>query len=124
MLSAASVQSFTCLKEGLIYHENVDNKDTAENWLEGFGIWAGAKLEEVEIQILPPASQYYSKQIWHDSQEDSWEGEILVRRMNAIISPELVRRVLSLGRFVKSVRPEELVELIRSDLKKLLHNIG
>jgi predicted DNA-binding transcriptional regulator YafY len=88
-------------------------------WLEGFGIWSGSKPETIEITIAPPASRFYAAQVWHIDQEDIWVGERLVRRFPGIASPELTRRVLSLGRFVVSVRPEFILEQMREDVDHL-----
>jgi predicted DNA-binding transcriptional regulator YafY len=89
-------------------------------WLEGFGIWSGSKPETIEITIAAPASRYYAAQMWHAEQEDLWSGENLVRRFPGIASPELTRRVLSLGRFVLSVRPESILEQMRDDVEHLV----
>lgn len=88
-------------------------------WLEGFGIWSGSKPETIEITIAPPASRYYAAQVWHAEQDDSWDGERLVRRFPGIASPELTRRVLSLGRFVVSVKPELILNQMRDDVDHL-----
>jgi hypothetical protein len=88
-------------------------------WLEGFGVWAGAKPETIEVTISAPASRYYAAQIWHTDQEDSWRGELLVRRFPGIPSPELARRILSLGRFIVSVTPPTMLDQIRDDIQHL-----
>ncbi len=88
-------------------------------WLEGFGVWAGAKPETIEVTISAPASRYYAAQVWHSDQEDFWQGEFLVRRFPGIPSPELARRILSLGRFVVSVTPATVLEQIREDIQHL-----
>lgn len=88
-------------------------------WLEGFGIWSGSKPETIEISIGAPASRYYAAQVWHTDQEDRWEGDVLIRRFLAIPSPELTRRVISLGRFVISVKPESILEQMREDVEHL-----
>ena len=95
----------------------------SERWLDGFGVWAGSEPEEIEIRILPPAAIYYAAQRWHADQEDAWEGEILIRRLRGIVSPELVRRVLSLGRFVHSVKPESLRDQVFEDSWQLLRSL-
>ncbi len=92
----------------------------SEHWLEGFGVWAGEELQEVEVHILPPASRYYAAQRWHADQEDAWQGDVLVRRFPSIISPELVRRVLSLGRYVTDVKPDELRQALIKNAEALL----
>ncbi|MFN4894906.1 MAG: helix-turn-helix transcriptional regulator [Pseudomonadota bacterium] len=88
-------------------------------WLEGFGVWSGAKPETIEIRIGAPASRYYVAQTWHPDQDDVWEGDVLVRRFPGIPSPELNRRILSLGRFVLSVKPESILEQLRVDVAHL-----
>lgn len=88
-------------------------------WLEGFGVWSGAKPETIEIRINAPASRYYGEQTWHPEQEDSWDGEVLVRRFPGIPSPELNRRILSLGRFVLSVKPSSILEQLQGDVAHL-----
>jgi proteasome accessory factor C len=88
-------------------------------WLEGFGVWSGAKPETIEITIAPPASRYFAAQSWHPDQEDIWDGENLIRRFPGIPSPELNRRILSLGRFVVSVKPAELALQLQADVEQL-----
>lgn len=88
-------------------------------WLEGFGIWSGSKPETIEIMIAPPASRYYAAQTWHVDQEDTWNGDTLIRKFPGITSPELTRRVLSLGRFVLSVKPEIILQQMREDIEHL-----
>lgn len=85
-------------------------------WLEGFGIWSGQKPETIEVTISSPASRYYAAQVWHVDQEDDWDGDKLVRKFPGIASPELTRRILSLGRFVTSVKPDSILELMREDV--------
>lgn len=89
------------------------------HWLEGFGVWSGAKPETIEITIGAPASRYYAAQTWHPDQEDSWDGDNLIRKFPGIPSPELNRRILSLGRFVLSVKPESILEQLRADVAHL-----
>ena len=88
-------------------------------WLEGFGIWSGSKPETIEIAIAAPASRYYAAQVWHADQEDCWDGDVLIRRFPAIPSPELTRRVISLGRFVISVKPQTILDQIHEDVEHL-----
>jgi len=87
--------------------------------LDGLGIWSGSKPETIEITIAAPASRYYAAQTWHVDQEDTWIDENLVRRFPGIASPELTRRVLSLGRFVISVKPETILDQMRDDVQHL-----
>jgi len=89
------------------------------HWLEGFGVWSGAEPLTIEVAISAPASRYYAAQIWHPDQEDSWDGDTLVRRFPGLPSPELNRRILSLGRFVRSVKPESILEGLRQDVEHL-----
>ncbi len=90
-----------------------------EYWLEGYGVWSGAKPETIEIAIGAPASRYYAAQTWHSDQEDTWDGDTLIRRFPGIPSPELARRVLSLGRYVLRIRPDTVLELVREDVETL-----
>ncbi len=95
----------------------------SENWLQGFGIWAGEPLEDIEIKILPPAAEYYASQRWHADQEDEWEGEILVRKLRAITSPEIVRRILSVGKYITSIKPEKLRDETLSHIEAMRANL-
>jgi predicted DNA-binding transcriptional regulator YafY len=90
-----------------------------DHWLEGFGVWSGTEPLTVEVAILAPASRYYAAQTWHPEQEDTWEGDTLVRRFPGIPSPELNRRILSLGRFVRSVKPESILKGLAEDAEHL-----
>jgi len=120
VLNSSFVRGFEVLKTSLKFPAS---NGTRTRFLEGFGVWTGEDLEEVELRIGPPASEYYKAQIWHESQEDSLEGDILVRKMHAHISPELVRRILSLGRYVLDVRPAGLKEVVRKNATALLDNL-
>jgi len=91
----------------------------SHHWLEGFGVWSGAKPETIEIVVKAPASRYYAAQTWHPDQEDEWDGDTLVRRFPGIPSPELNRRILSLGRFVVAVKPESILTELKADVEVL-----
>jgi predicted DNA-binding transcriptional regulator YafY len=95
-------------------HERVSEK-SSPFWLEGFGVWSGAKPQIIEVAIAAPASRYYAAQVWHPDQEDQWEGDILVRKFPGIPSPEVNRRILSLGRYVVRVQPESMYEQLAVD---------
>ena len=88
-------------------------------WLEGFGVWSGTQPLTVEVAISAPASRYYAAQSWHPEQEDSWDGDTLIRRFPSIPSPELNRRILSIGRFVRSVKPEHILDELQRDVEHL-----
>ena len=113
------VSQLPALPEGVV-------KEPSSNphWLEGFGVWSGSKPETIEIKIASPASRYYAAQSWHADQEDAWEGDTLVRRFPGIASPELARRVLSLGRYVISVKPTTVLEQMKEDVERLVALCG
>ncbi|RMG42856.1 MAG: WYL domain-containing protein [Candidatus Dadabacteria bacterium] len=123
VLNAAFIREFSVLNEDLDFEMPVCNLLPEDTWLEGFGIWAGEEIEEVEVRILPPASEYYASQRWHSDQQDKWDGEVLVRRFPSIIAPELVRRVLSLGAYVEEVYPKKLREMVRESAARLLEAV-
>jgi biotin operon repressor len=89
------------------------------HWYAGDGGWSGATTELIEVSIAAPASRYYGSQIWHIAQEDSWDGETLIRRFPSVISAELAGRILSLGRAVVSVRPAAVLEQLQRDVENL-----
>lgn len=93
-----------------------------EDWNSGFGIWRG-EAQEVTLRILPPASAYYAGQSWHAGQIDSWDDDTLVRKIPSSISPEIRRRILSLGSCLESVEPEELRETLKEELKVMLERL-
>lgn len=95
----------------------------AANWLQGFGVWTGDKLEEVSISILPPASHEYALYTWHNSQKDSWDGDVLRRSMQAVISPQLISRLLGLGRYLSSIEPEDLRIAVVKEVEALSTNL-
>ncbi len=93
-------------------------------WRDGFGVWASEDLHRVEIRISAPAAEYYAQQRWHIDQEDSWDGAVLVRTFPSMLSPELVRRILSLGRFVVAIEPQELQRLVLEEADGLRLNLN
>ncbi len=88
-------------------------------WLEGFGIWASNELHDVVVRILPPGAEYYAAHTWQVDQQDSWDGPVLIRKFPSMLSPELVRRILSLGRFVQRVEPPALADMVREEIELL-----
>lgn len=120
ILNAAFITDLEILNFDIKLAPSTHAKIKATNWLEGFGVWSGGELVEVEIHILPPAARYYAKQRWDATQDDSWDGDVLVRRMQSLISPEVVRRILGIARFVKEIKPAELKELVVEDAKRLI----
>lgn len=123
VLNAAFVKSFEILDSDLIFDTASSSEEKAENWLEGFGIWAGTDLTDIEVSIHPPAAEYYAAQVWDESQEDRWDGDVLVRRLQGIVSPEIVRRVLSLGKYIKDIKPDNLKALAVENAKILIRNL-
>jgi len=115
IFNASFIDSFDVLEEHIELSPVQDDPAlSAGNWLDGFGVWSGESLEEIEIQIRPPAAKYYAAQQWHENQSDSWEGDILVRKFPGIISPELVRRVLSLGQYLSAAKPASLANRVHA----------
>jgi predicted DNA-binding transcriptional regulator YafY len=82
---------------------------------DGVGTWSGSTPEMIEIRLAPPGTRYYAAQVWHDEQEDLWNGDVLTRRFPGTASRALLRRVLSLGRFVVEVKPAHILEQLRED---------
>jgi predicted DNA-binding transcriptional regulator YafY len=94
-------------------------KKVDHSWLDGFGIWASEKIVNAVITIAPPAAEHYATQRWHEDQDDRWEDGKLVRTLPSMISPELVRRIISLGRYLIAVEPAELRELVKEEIAAL-----
>jgi predicted DNA-binding transcriptional regulator YafY len=93
-------------------------------WPDGIGEWSGSSAEIIEVTLAPPGSRFYASQLWHAEQEDSWNGEHLIRRFPGAISSDLLRRILSLGRYVVGVKPLSVVEQLREDVRRLTHLCG
>jgi predicted DNA-binding transcriptional regulator YafY len=88
-------------------------------WQDGVGAWSGGNPEIIEITLAAPGSRYYASQTWHSQQEDCWDGDTLIRRFPGTMSLDLLRRVLSLGRFVVAVKPTTILEQLREDVRNL-----
>jgi hypothetical protein len=97
--------------------------DEELGWLDGFGVWASAELHYVQVSIAPPAAEYYASQIWHTDQSDTWNEEVLVRSFPSMLSPELIRRLLSLGRYLVNVEPPALRTLLADEVKLLAQRL-
>lgn len=116
IFNAAFVLEFAILNESLQFEKSPRGSAVgSENWLDGFGVWAGESLQQIRIEITAPASRYYAAQRWHSDQEDTWDGDVLIRTFPGIPSPEVVRRILSLGKFVRAIEPPDLAEQVFQD---------
>jgi len=93
-------------------------------WMKGFGVWSNEPLEQIEVRILPPASNYYAAQVWQEHQEDHWDGDILVRCFDSAVSPELTRRILSLGAFVDGIKPVSHKERVAAEARHLAEQLS
>lgn len=125
ILNASFVKGFRCIKEGLVWPSGrAGSENRAKHWLEGFGVWAGSAPIEIEVRIAPPAAEFYAAQRWHPHQRDVWDGECLVRRFPGIESPELERRLLSLGDHLVAVSPDTLRASLEGKVSRMLSNLG
>lgn len=120
ILNASFVKSFQVLDYDLPRPAKLSLAPRSAYWLDGFGVWAGSAPETIVVEILPPASHYYASQVWHDDQDDRWDDEVLIRSLRAILSPEIVRRILSLGQYVRTVRPDALRQAVADAAEQLL----
>jgi len=101
----------------------LDNRLQDRCWSDSFGIWFGETTSAVTVRIASPAARYFARQIWHTAQQDLWDGDVLVRRFPAhASSPELTRRLLSLGPSLLDVRPTEALDAVRNAAAALLEN--
>lgn len=121
ILNCSFIKEFNILAEDLEF-ASVQGSKNEENWLKGFGVWAGQELHMVTVEIFPPAAEYFAAQRWHDAQKDEWDGSVLVRTFPSMLSPELERRILSIGKFVRGVKPAQLEETITSQIKEMVKN--
>lgn len=120
ILNAAFIKSFEILEKDLVFAPGDASTKGASNWLDGFGVWSGEPVEEIEVHILHPASEYYAAQRWHAEQRDEWEGDMLIRKFPGIVSPEVTRRILSLGKFIKCIKPAPLAAKVLEDAMALV----
>jgi predicted DNA-binding transcriptional regulator YafY len=123
VLNASFIKKFTILNRDIDTSNLITTGSVADSWLYGFGVWMGEELVDIEVRIASPASEYFEKQIWDQTQEDEWDGDILIRRMKAMISPELVRRLLSLGKYLIDAKPEKLKEMVIADATAMLEGL-
>jgi predicted DNA-binding transcriptional regulator YafY len=118
VLNGSFIKSFKVLQDAIPLTPLPTDSPLGDSaWLEGFGVWASEKVQSVQIQILPPASHYYAKQRWHEDQVDTFDDQgVLTRTFPAMVSPEVARRILSIGKYIQSVSPKELCDDIMSQL--------
>lgn len=95
-----------------------------DNFLAGLGVWADEEIVEIRVCISPPAAQYYATKTWHISQSDSYDGDTLVRTFKSAISPELVRKLLSIGEFLTDVKPKSLRVLLQKSANQILTQLS
>jgi biotin operon repressor len=120
VLNAAFIGTIAVLTSEPAVVELVSAGSTPEEqWYSGGGSWSGTATEMLEVTIAAPASKYYATQVWHDAQEDSWEGNALIRCFPSVVSVELAARLLGLGRALVGVRPGWVLEQLHADISNL-----
>jgi predicted DNA-binding transcriptional regulator YafY len=122
VFNASSIISCNKLNEQI--PSTVNKTSDIKNWLSGFGIWADEEIEKVEIQISGPAANYYAKQRWHIEEQNKLENGLLTKTFDSIISPELVRRILSVGSHINDVKPSKLKELVIQESTKIVAKLN
>ena len=79
------------------------------------------QLQKVKIRISPAWSRYVGEKIWHESQETKkCEDGSLELTFHVAGLDEIKQWVMGLGPEAQVVLPEELKNMVRSDLKKAL----
>lgn len=122
VLNAAFLKGIKLLTEPPKMKASTDS-DQDLSWLDGFGVWASEEIIDVEVHIAAPGAEFYAAQKWHAEQIDIWQDNTLIRKFPSMLSPELVRRILSLGRYVVRVEPAELRQMVRSEVENLAANL-
>ena len=92
-------------------------------WDQSFGIWQDEGAIEVSVWLDPPGSRYFARQKWTADQQDSWDQEILCRRIRAHPSPQLLRRLLSVAPWLRAVEPREVRDQLAAATSGLLKRL-
>lgn len=63
-----------------------------------------------EVHIRAPLSRWVEHIVWHSDQADTWDGDVLIRRVSYRSCREFARRLLSIADGLAVVEPAELRE--------------
>jgi predicted DNA-binding transcriptional regulator YafY len=76
---------------------------------DSFGIWQDHREpEEVEIRVTGELRDYVAGTVWHQSEHKTLEVGAVRVRFRLAINPEVERWLLSLGKHVEILKPDDL----------------
>ncbi|MBU4443950.1 MAG: WYL domain-containing protein [Candidatus Marinimicrobia bacterium] len=83
------------------------------------GVWHD-KPEKVRIKFFPDVATRIAERIWQKDQEIEKQADgSIILELNVAVSYELVAWILRWGSFAEVLAPVKLVDMVRSEVKKL-----
>lgn len=114
------IRSIEVSDEAYVQSKLTDNEDHYRNVL-GITVTPGEELHDVEVMFSPKLAPYLRTRYLHHTQQhqDQPDGSLHVR-YQLKINPELISSILSYGPDVKVLKPQRLINEIKTALKNTL----
>jgi predicted DNA-binding transcriptional regulator YafY len=86
-----------------------------------FGIEKGGDPQEVALKFSPTQARWMLEKVWHHTEQKILQPDgSLILKMHVPVTSELKRWVMSYGRDVEVLGPEELREMVRREVEELV----
>ena len=113
------ISSISLTKEKFSLHAENFDEEIKEFSSKGFGIFFGRKTVNVKIKFSGSSKQIVSSQIWHEKQKISLENDFLILEVPVASFTEILGKILSFGKEALPLEPPELVNLWKTEVKKM-----
>lgn len=88
-----------------------------------FGMFEAYPVQEVELRFEKAVVPHIQGRIWHESQKEKLQKDgSLLLNFTVGLSDELISWILSWGRWVKVIKPEELKQKIKEEARCIDNN--
>lgn len=85
-----------------------------------FGIEKGARSQGIALKFSPEQSRWMLEKSWHQSEEKEMQADgSLIMKMHVPVTGELKRWVMSFGKEVEVLEPDELRDIVGKEVQEL-----
>jgi predicted DNA-binding transcriptional regulator YafY len=112
------ISNLSILEDNNTFHISEEEMQKYIN--SGFGVYMGSHATMVQIAFTGIAVNEIQTQIWHHDQTTQMVGETLLLTLPVANLMETVHKILSFGSLATPIKPQELVDLWKEEIVKLV----